>query len=135
VGMPIPYQMVKIEDGEILVKGDHVTQGYYKNPEKNKEAFTKDGWYKTGDLAEIREGKIFLTGRAKDRIILSNGVNIYPQDIEFEFNRIDKITDTCVIGIDRGKGEELFAIFLTQLSQSKIESILKKVNKKLSVNQ
>lgn len=73
---------VRVEDGEIQVKGPSVMIGYYKKPEKTKEAFTDDGWLHTGDLGYLKDGHVFLMGRKKNLIILSNGENISPEEIE-----------------------------------------------------
>ncbi len=73
---------VRIQDNEIQVKGPSVMMGYYKKPEKTKEAFTEDGWLHTGDLGFIKDGHVFLVGRKKNLIILSNGENISPEEIE-----------------------------------------------------
>ncbi len=73
---------VRVQDGEIQVKGPSVMMGYYKNPEKTKEAFTEDGFLHTGDLGYIENGHVYLVGRKKNLIILSNGENISPEEIE-----------------------------------------------------
>lgn len=79
------------EDGEILVKGPNVFKGYNKKPEKTKEAFTEDGYFKTGDLGEVsEEGFLKITGRSKEMIVLSNGKNINPLDIEKELMELSE---------------------------------------------
>lgn len=83
VGKPIPGVSIRIaEDDEIQVKGPNVMVGYYRNEEANKEAFTKDGWYRTGDVGKITENGLMLISR-KDRIFkLSNGEKVIPTDLE-----------------------------------------------------
>ena len=88
VGLPLHCCEVKLEDvteegiGEICVKGDIVMLGYYKNEEKTKEVL-KDGWFSTGDFGKITEkGQIVITGRKKNIIVLENGKNVYPEEIE-----------------------------------------------------
>jgi acyl-CoA synthetase (AMP-forming)/AMP-acid ligase II/acyl carrier protein len=91
-GRPIPYTSVRIVDdsgievpdgtvGHLLLQGDNVTAGYFKNPQANAEAFTTDGWLRTGDLALLHAGELYVTGRSKE-IIFVNGQNYYPHDLE-----------------------------------------------------
>ena len=93
VGPILPIDDVKINEpnedgeGEIFVKGPNIMLGYYKDDEANKEAFTEDGYFKTGDYGKIERDKdgypiLFITGRLKNLIILSNGKNVYPEEIE-----------------------------------------------------
>ena len=103
-GLPLPNEEVKIDNpneegvGEIIVKGDHVMLGYYKNDEENKKAL-KDGWFYTGDLGFIDEdGFIHITGRKKNVIITKNGKNIYPEEIETMLLRNDYIKECMVYG-------------------------------------
>lgn len=89
VGRIIPGCRVKIDNpdkkgvGEILVKGDNVMLGYYKDIKNTKESFTKDGWFKTGDLGSLdRHNFLYINGRKKNLIVLSNGKNIHPEEVE-----------------------------------------------------
>ncbi len=83
VGQLIPDIEVKIaEDEEILVKGANVMKGYYKNPQATAEAIDKDGWFHTGDLGKFERDFLYIIGRKKEMIVLSNGKNINPGDIE-----------------------------------------------------
>ena len=84
--------------GEILLRGDHVMLGYYKNPEATQEAFTTDGWMRTGDLGTIdKEGNIFLRGRCKTMILGPSGQNIYPEEIESLLNAQPAIDEALVV--------------------------------------
>ena len=86
VGKPIPCVDVKIENGEILVKGPNVMQGYYKNPEATKEVFSEDGYLHTGDLGHFDEdGYLYITGRCKNLILLDNGENVSAEMLEEQF--------------------------------------------------
>lgn len=97
VGKPVSYMKVKIDHGEILVKGPGVMIGYYKNPEATADAFTKDGWLRTGDLGAFdEEGYLYITGRSKNLIILDNGKNIYPEELESQIAVIDGVKDVLV---------------------------------------
>lgn len=112
VGKIIEGVNVKFVDKEIWVKADSITQGYYKNPKKNKESFS-GGWFKTGDFGVLdSDGFLFLHGRKKDMIITSGGINVYPEDIEDVLKRIQGVQDACVIGVKHGVEEEVHAVVL-----------------------
>ncbi len=103
VGTPIIGEKVKIIDpdengeGEIAVKGPNVMLGYYKNPEATAAAFDEEGYFKTGDYGRLDEdGWIYITGRLKNLIILSNGKNVYPEEIETEITRIPGVNEVVV---------------------------------------
>ena len=82
--------------GEILVKGPNVMLGYYQNEEATKNAF-KDGWFCTGDLGKFgKDGSLFVTGRKKDLIVLSNGKKVFPEEIEALINKIDVVAESMV---------------------------------------
>ncbi len=103
VGLPLPKTEVKIaEDGEILVKGDHVFMGYYKNPDATAETL-KDGWLYSGDVGRFDDdGFLYITDRKKDLLITAGGKNVAPQNIEKLMKNIDGISQAVVIG-DRRK--------------------------------
>ena len=123
VGMPLPGVSARIVDpgsgavlpddqvGELQIKGDHVFAGYWRQPEKTAEAFTDDGWLRTGDLA-LREpdGYYTLKGRAKD-LIISGGLNIYPPEVELALMKHEAIAACAVIGCpDKEWGEQVVAV-------------------------
>ena len=92
IGKIYPEQEARIVDGELWVKGDNLFSGYYKDPEKTAEALTPDGWLRTGDLCRFDEdGFLYITGRIKNLIILSNGENVSPEALEEPF-----YADPCV---------------------------------------
>lgn len=85
-------------EGEVLIKGPNVMKGYYKDPEKTKEVFTSDGWFKTGDLGVIdKDGYLFIKGRSKNVIIGPNGKNIYPEEIESIINESKYVLESLVL--------------------------------------
>jgi long-chain acyl-CoA synthetase len=104
VGRAMIETDIRISDeGEILIKGPQVMMGYYKNPQATKEAFTKDGYFRTGDIGMIDErGRLHITGRIKDIIVTAGGKNISPQNIENELKCSRFIEQVAVIG-DRRK--------------------------------
>ncbi len=84
--------------GEIQVRGENVMAGYYKNPEATRDAFTKDGWLRTGDLGTMDEqGNIFIRGRIKTMILSSSGQNIFPEEIEAKLNNLPFILESLII--------------------------------------
>ena len=84
-------------EGEIWAKGTNVMLGYYKDPEATKDAITKDGYFRTGDYGKLgKDGEIYITGRKKNLIILSNGKNVYPEEIEAEFIAVPGVIDIIV---------------------------------------
>ncbi len=99
VGSIMPDVEAKIgEDNEILLRGKTITKGYYNNPEANEQAFTKDGWFRTGDAGKIIDNKIVLTERLKDLFKTSNGKYIAPQEIETRVGTDKYIEQIAVIG-------------------------------------
>ena len=123
VGPAVPSCTVRIDErgvndkgfaeGEIQVKGDNVMLGYYKNDEENAKAFTEDGWYRTGDIGYMdKDGYIFITGRLKSVIVLENGKNVFPEEIEEYLEKIEEVGEVVVVGRKAEDGEtvELTAI-------------------------
>ncbi len=89
-----PYSIA----GEIQVRGENVMLGYYKNEEATKDAFTKDGWLKTGDLGTIdKENHIFIRGRSKSMILGASGQNIYPEEIESKLNNLPFVMESLIV--------------------------------------
>lgn len=103
VGTPILACRVKIDnpdengEGEICVKGPNVMLGYYDNSEATAEVFDKDGFFHTGDYGKLdEEGWIYITGRKKNLIILSNGKNVYPEEIEADLQKVEGVSEVVV---------------------------------------
>lgn len=112
VGSILPCCEVKIENkdedgnGEILVKGDVVMMGYYKNPQLTEEVL-KNGWFNTGDYGRINEkGQLMITGRKKNLIVLDNGKNVFPEEIEGYIMSIPYVLEVIVRGIKNDEGIE-----------------------------
>ncbi len=106
-GLPLPGVEIRIEDkneegiGEIVAKGPNIMLGYYENEEETNKVI-KDGWFHTGDLAYMDdEGFIFITGRQKNVIVLKNGKNIYPEEIETLINNLPYIEESMVYGKEK----------------------------------
>lgn len=116
--------------GEICVKGDVVMLGYYKQPEKTAEVL-KDGWFFTGDYGYINnKQQLVITGRKKNIIVLNNGKNIYPEEIEGYIQSIDYVVEVVVRGLLDNKGDENSLIAEVFLSEEKTsEEVLKDIKK------
>jgi long-chain acyl-CoA synthetase len=99
VGKPISGVEIKVaEDGEILVRGENVTTGYYNAPEATREAF-RDGWFHTGDIGELdADGQLHIRGRKKEMIVTPEGLNVFPEDVEQALNAQPGVLDSAVVG-------------------------------------
>ena len=113
VGFPLPGITVEIDNpnehgiGEIKAKGPTIMEGYYGNEEATKEVL-KDGWFYTGDLGYIdSDGYLFVTGRKKDVIVLKNGKNIYPEELEILINKLPYVAESLVFGKPDTKKDDL----------------------------
>ena len=88
-------------DGEILVRGENVTSGYFQRPEETARAF-EDGWFHTGDIGELKEnGELTILGRKKEMIVTPEGLNVFPEDVEGVLKQQPGVRDAAVIGTDR----------------------------------
>ena len=100
--------------GELWVKGDNTFIGYYKNPEADREVFTEDGWFRTGDLGTIdEENTLFLVGRCKSMLLASNGQNVYPEEIEVKLNVLPYIAESIIVQ----RGEKFTALIVPNADQ------------------
>ncbi len=128
VGKPLPSVEIKVKnpsetgEGEIAIRGPMVMKGYYKNPEATEKA-VQDGWFLSGDLGYMDdEGYLFITGRAKEVIVLSSGKNVYPEDVEREYLKIPLIKEICVAGIgEKGIVESLFGVVVPNFDYARKE--------------
>ena len=134
IGKVIPNHMVKIENpneegiGELLVKGPSVMLGYYGNDEATKEAII-DGWFHTGDLASIDEDRyIFIKGRKKSVIVLKNGKNIFPEEMEHLVNRIEGVKESFIFGKSNRKDPDDIKIFVKVVYDKEIMKIAYKTD-------
>ena len=119
VGTPIAGVDVKIAgDGEILVRGENVTSGYYENPKSQLqnpkpagEVFDEHGWFHTGDIGGIDDqGRLFIRGRKKEMIVTPEGLNVFPEDVERAVNDVSGVRETAVVGVADGAQERVHAV-------------------------
>ncbi len=105
IDSPNPHKIV----GEVMVKGSNTFVGYYKNPEADREVFTAEGWFRTGDLGTIDEdNNLFLVGRNKSLLLGSNGENVYPEEIEVKLNVLPYIAESLIVQ----RGEKFVALIV-----------------------
>lgn len=122
--------------GEVWLKGDSVTPGYYGNAAANKEVFDSEGFFNTGDLGKKdKYGNIYLTGRVKNVIVLSSGKNVYPEELESYYKVSEEIEEIAVFGLDKDGDEHVYAVIVpkdkTDKSFEKIKNELNRLNKGL----
>ncbi len=137
VGMPLPGVEVKISDeGEVLVRGDNITPGYWQNPQATDNVFN-DGWYMTGDLGFLdQDGFLYLRGRQKDLIVLSSGLNVYPEDIETVLKEHPEVSDAVVVGLPRqGQEVQVHSVLLLKGGQAEARPIIERANAALAEHQ
>lgn len=137
-GILIGVDNVRVADGEIQIKGPSVMLGYYKKEERTAEAFTEDGYLRSGDLGYIENNHIYLIGRKKNLIILSNGENISPEEIENKFIDDGIIKEIIVFAENDSMiaeiypDEQLTAGITFEAIHEEIEKIVDRVNVSLS---
>ncbi|MBP5639778.1 MAG: AMP-binding protein, partial [Victivallales bacterium] len=122
-GKPIPCNEVKIENDEVLVRGANIMKGYYHKPEETAQALDKDGWLHTGDLGYLdNDGFLHLTGRSKELIILGNGKNITPTELEQHLMNIcGGLFEECAVTDD---GRNLIALIVPDMEAIEKQGIL-----------
>ena len=130
VGIPLSVTECKIVNGEVCAKGPNIMQGYYNRPEETAAVIDKDGFLHTGDLGHMDEkGRVYITGRSKEIIVLSNGKNVQPNEIEYKLEKYtERVKEAAVVQ----DGDMLRAIIVPQtewaqnLSDEEVEEILKR---------
>lgn len=135
VGKPIAGVQIRIApDGEVLIRGGNVTSGYFNNAEATADAF-EDGWLHTGDIGELDEsGRLMIKGRKKEMIVLPDGRNVFPEDVERVLNSVAGVTDSAVIGLHTAAGEQVHAALVLQPGID-VESVLSQANAQLEEHQ
>ncbi len=133
VGKPIAGVEVRIaEDGEILVRGDNVTSGYYNAPAETRAAFV-DGWFHTGDIGDLdRDGQLRIRGRKKEMIVTSDGLNVFPEDVERVLNTVPGVADSAVVGMTApGSHSERVHAIVVGPADLDLDDVLRRANAEL----
>ncbi len=135
VGKPFFNAEVKIDKpdnegvGEVLIRGAMVFKGYYKNPQATAEVFTEDGWFRSGDLGKFdADGHLFIVGRGKDVIVLPNGKNVHPEDLEVHYLKSPYVEELAILGVEdktvgKAGAEKLVAVVVPDFEYLKQEKI------------
>ena len=120
------------EVGEIMVKGENVMLGYYKNPKATTEVLSRDGWLRTGDLGVLGENnRIFIKGRSKNMLLSPNGQNIYPEELESKLNTMPYILESLIVQRDN----KLHALLFLDEERIKEEKLTEdQIKEKLEIN-
>jgi long-chain acyl-CoA synthetase len=135
VGKPIAGVDIKIApDGEILVRGENVTTGYYGAPEATGAAF-EDGWFHTGDIGELDDnGHLFIRGRKKEMIVTPEGLNVFPEDVERVMNALPGVKDSAAVGMTQN-GEERVHVAMIVEPGINAADVVKAANAQLADHQ
>jgi long-chain acyl-CoA synthetase len=137
VGKPIAGVELRIaEDGEILVRGENVTRGYYNAPGETASAF-RDGWFHTGDVGEIDDkGQLHIRGRKKEMIVTPEGLNVFPEDVERAINAQPGVRDSAVVGaVTPGSAAERVHAILVVEPSADVDAIVRGANAQLGDHQ
>lgn len=119
-------------DGEIQAKGPCVFREYWRNPTATREAFTEDGWFKTGDVGRLEDGWLLIQGRLKFAIVRSSGLKVFPEDIELAAERQPVFGAICIVGVNGPKGESVTAVVISDESDEAVERAITDVNAQLA---
>jgi long-chain acyl-CoA synthetase len=116
------------DDGEIQAKGPSIFREYWHNPTATREAFTEDGWFKTGDAGSLQDGWLYIQGRLKFAIVLSSGLKAFPEDIEIVADKTPIFRAVCIVGVRRPAGEEVLAVVISDHSDREISQAIAEIN-------
>ena len=137
VGKAIAGVEIKIaDDGEILVRGENVTRGYFNAPEETQSAF-RDGWFHTGDIGELDEkGQLHIRGRKKEMIVTPEGLNVFPEDVERVLNAVPGVRDSAVVGAPAGgsSSERVHAVLVVEPGTD-LDDVVRAANSQLGDHQ
>jgi long-chain acyl-CoA synthetase len=135
VGKAIAGVEMKIAaDGEILVRGENVTRGYFNAEQETAQAF-EDGWFHTGDVGELApDGQLYIRGRKKEMIVTPEGLNVFPEDVERVINQVTGVRDSAVVGAPIGSEERVHAVLVLD-THVDAEAVVRAANAQLEDHQ
>ncbi len=116
---------------EIQARGPSFFSGYWQNKEATKDAFTKDGWFKTGDIGSIKDGWLQIQGREKFTIVLASGLKVFPEDIEIVTDKQSEFKNACIVGLKTSEGEQVQAVIISEKTDNEIDKGIAAANEKL----
>jgi len=143
VGTPIAGVEIRIaDDGEILVRGENVTSGYFADPRSpvpdpgaGSSPVDSDGWLHTGDIGERdAQGRVFIKGRKKEMIVTPEGLNVFPEDVECVLNELTGVRESAVVGIAEGAQERVHAVLVLE-PPTTVDEVLRQANPQLQDHQ
>lgn len=123
------------EDGEIQARGSSIFREYWHDRTATQEAFTDDGWFRTGDAGSLRDGWLYVQGRLKFAIVLSSGLKVFPEDVELVAEKIPTFRAVCIVGVRRPAGEEVVAVVISDHSDREITDAISQINMRLETFQ
>jgi long-chain acyl-CoA synthetase len=135
VGKAIAGVEIKVaDDGEILVRGENVTKGYYQAAAETAQAF-EDGWFHTGDIGEMgADGQLYIRGRKKEMIVTPEGLNVFPEDVERVLDQIPGVRESAVVGAPIGSEERVHAVLVLDPTVD-TDSVVREANARLEEHQ
>jgi len=135
VGKAIAGVEVKVApDGEILVRGENVTRGYFNAEDETARAF-EDGWFHTGDIGEVADdGQVYIRGRKKEMIVTPEGLNVFPEDVERVLNAVAGVRESAVVGVPIGSEERAHAVLVVDPGTD-VDAVVRQANAALDDHQ
>ncbi len=119
-------------DGEIQAKGPSVFSEYWQSPEATREAFTDDGWFRTGDVGHLEDGWLHIEGRIKFAIVRSSGLKVFPEDVELVAEKDPRLTYVCVVGVKEATSESVVAVVISKETDEVVDEAIASINAQLA---
>ena len=120
------------DDGEVQVRGPSVFAEYWRDPDATREAFTADGWFRTGDVGRLDDGWLSIVGRLKFAIVRASGLKVFPEDVEAVAEHDTRVRELCVVGVHDDQGEHVEAVVLGDAPDEVVDDVVASVNAQLA---